>query len=316
MFSLELYELKQKQSLPLGAKVSMSQRRIRDWYEYWDGMVYASVSGGIDSTVMFHLIHELYPDVPGIFVNTRMEFPEIVRFAQSLPNVRQILPTLTPARVFAEYGYPVVSKDISRSVWYARRGSEWAIRRFNGQLPDGQPSKWYARRHGKWKKLLEADFRISDQCCHELKVRPMAAIEKERKPFIGMLASESERRTNAYLRTGCNAYDNRKPRSMPLGFWTAQDVLRYIRETGIPYAKEIYGEIVEDRKGHLMTTMEQRTGCYACPLGQCRRRRQGTESRYERLKRLHPKQYEYAMKPLAEGGLGLALVLDFLEIPY
>ena len=48
----------------------MSQRRIRDWYEYWDGLVYASVSGGIDSTVMYHLIHDLYPDVPGIFVNT------------------------------------------------------------------------------------------------------------------------------------------------------------------------------------------------------------------------------------------------------
>ena len=147
-------------------------------------------------------------------------------------------------------------------------------------------------------------------------MKPLAKIERERKPFIGMLASESERRTVAYLHTGCNAYKSRKPRSMPLGFWTGQDVLCYIKETGIPYAKDIYGEIVEDRKGHLATTMEQRTGCYACPLGQCMRRRKGTESRYERLKRLHPKQYEYAMKPLSEGGLGLMPVLDYLEIPY
>ena len=36
----------------------------------------------------------------------------------------------------------------------------------------------------------------------------------------------------------------------------------------------------------LATTMEQRTGCYACLLGQCMRRRKGAESRYERLKRL------------------------------
>ena len=70
----------------------MSQRRIRDWYEYWDGMVYASVSGGIDSTVMYDLIHSLYPDIPGIFVNTRMEFPEIVRFVRTLPNIREITP--------------------------------------------------------------------------------------------------------------------------------------------------------------------------------------------------------------------------------
>lgn len=47
-------------------------------------------------------------------------------------------------------------------------------------------------------------------------MRPLAEIEKERKPFIGMLASESERRTVAYLHTGCNAYKSRKPRSMPL----------------------------------------------------------------------------------------------------
>lgn len=92
--------------------------------------------------------------------------------------------------------------------------------------------------------------------------------------------------------------------------------MRYIKETGIPYARDIYGEIVEDRHGRLTTTMEQRTGCYACPLGQCVHRKKGVESRYERLKRLHPRQYEYAMKPLSEGGLGLAPVLDYLEIPY
>ena len=308
--------MRQKQSLPLEAKVILSQRRIREWYEYWDGMVYASVSGGIDSTVMYHLIHELYPDVPGYFVNTRMEFPEIVRFANALPNVRQLIPAMTPAQVFTSFGYPVVSKDVSRSVYYARRGSQWALHRFDGQNPDGKASTWYANRFGRWKKLLTAGFPISDQCCHQLKVLPLAQIEKTRKPFIGMMASESERRTTAYLHTGCNAYKSRKPRSMPLGFWTNQDVLRYIKETGIPYAKDIYGEIVEDSKGQLATTMEQRTGCYACPLGQCRRRRKGTESRYERLRRLHPRQYEYAMTPLTEGGLGLMPVLDFLEIPH
>ena len=71
---LQPYELKQKQALPLEAKIIMSRKRIRSWYEHWQGMVYASVSGGLDSTVMYHLIHTQYPDVPGIFVNTTMEF--------------------------------------------------------------------------------------------------------------------------------------------------------------------------------------------------------------------------------------------------
>ena len=39
---MELWELKQKQSLPLEAKIAMTLRRIREWYEYWDGNVYVS----------------------------------------------------------------------------------------------------------------------------------------------------------------------------------------------------------------------------------------------------------------------------------
>ena len=46
---MELWELKQKQSLPLEAKIAMTLRRIREWYEYWDGNVYVSFSGGKDS---------------------------------------------------------------------------------------------------------------------------------------------------------------------------------------------------------------------------------------------------------------------------
>ena len=61
---MELWQLKQMQSLPLEAKIIKSQQRIREWYEHWDGDVYVSFSGGKDSTVLLHLVRELYPDVP------------------------------------------------------------------------------------------------------------------------------------------------------------------------------------------------------------------------------------------------------------
>ena len=32
-------DLKQMQSLSLETKIRMTQRRIRDWYDYWDGQV-------------------------------------------------------------------------------------------------------------------------------------------------------------------------------------------------------------------------------------------------------------------------------------
>ncbi len=62
--------------------------------------------------------------------------------------------------------------------------------------------------------------------------------------ILGTMASESVRRQSAYLKNGCNAYDKREPTSQPLSFWTEQDVLAYLKMTGIPYAS-VYGEIVE-----------------------------------------------------------------------
>ena len=63
----QIWELQQMQSLPLSAKVVMTQQRIREWYEHWDGMVYVSFSGGKDSTVLLHLVRDMYPDVPAVF---------------------------------------------------------------------------------------------------------------------------------------------------------------------------------------------------------------------------------------------------------
>jgi 3'-phosphoadenosine 5'-phosphosulfate sulfotransferase (PAPS reductase)/FAD synthetase len=54
--TVELWQLKQMQSLPLETKIIKSQQRIREWYEHWDGNVYVSFSGGKDSTVLLHLV--------------------------------------------------------------------------------------------------------------------------------------------------------------------------------------------------------------------------------------------------------------------
>ena len=313
---MELYELGQKQSLLLRAKIIMSQQRIREWYDYWDGNVYVSFSGGKDSTALLHLVRSLYPNVPAAYVDTGLEFPAIRQFVRTVDNVIWLHPEKRFQQIVQEYGYPVVSKDIAKSVYYARRGSNWALHRFDGQNPDGSPSIWYASWQKKWRKLLDAPFRISDQCCLWMKEKPLEVLEKERKPFIGIMAADSDRRRGAYLQTGCNAFQSAKPSSKPLGFWLEEDVLRYIQDYNIPYAKEIYGDIVEGKNGKLTATRETRTGCYVCSFGQSRRLPKGTETRYQRLKRMYPMLYDYCMRPLSENGLGMKPVLDFLEIPY
>ena len=113
-------ELAQMQSLPLNIKIQMTKRRIREWYEFWDGQVYVSFSGGKDSTVLLHMVRELYPDVEAVFVNTGLEFPEIQKFIKTFDNVTILRPEMRFDEVIKKYGYPIISKEVSDCVYQGR----------------------------------------------------------------------------------------------------------------------------------------------------------------------------------------------------
>ena len=117
----EAYELKQMQSLPLDIKIRMTKERIRQWYEYWDGQVYVSFSGGKDSTVLKHIVDSMYDDVPAVFVNTGLEYPEIQKFAMTQENVVTVRPEMRFDEVIKKYGYPIVSKEVAQTVWEAKK---------------------------------------------------------------------------------------------------------------------------------------------------------------------------------------------------
>ena len=338
-------DLKQMQSLPLEAKIRMSQRRIRDWYEYWDGQVYVSFSGGKDSTVLKHLVENtpgVY-DVPSVFVNTGLEYPEIQRFAREQPNVTVVRPEMRFDQVIKKYGYPVISKEVSERIYYANNGSEWAIKIMNGNNPDGSPSS-FKQANKKYGFLIDSPIPVSHKCCTVMKKNPSKRYEKEtgRKPFIGTMACESRLRKTQWMKVGCNAFDSKRPRSAPMSFWTEQDVLHYLKKYDVPYCS-VYGDIVtEDEDGNqydmppeyletlyaagdkpeLKTTACDRTGCIFCMFG-CHL--EGELNRFQRLKQTHPRQYEYCIGggELVDGkwqpnkeGLGLGHVLDYIGVKY
>ena len=116
----EKFVLRQYQCLPLIAKIHMSYVRIREWYEHWQGDVYVSFSGGKDSTVLASLVHEYYPNVPLVFSNTGLEYPEIQAFARKM-GAEFIRPKMSFSEVISKYGYPIISKENAEAIYFARR---------------------------------------------------------------------------------------------------------------------------------------------------------------------------------------------------
>lgn len=115
-------DLYQMQSLPLSAKIRMSQYRIEEWVDYFgpDG-VYISFSGGKDSTVLLHLARELYPGIGAVHVDTGLEYPEIKAFVKQHENVVIIRPKMNFRQVILKYGYPMIGKEVAGCVYGARR---------------------------------------------------------------------------------------------------------------------------------------------------------------------------------------------------
>lgn len=311
------YDLAQMQSLPLEAKIRMTQRRIKEWYDHWDGNVYVAFSGGKDSTVLLHLVRFLYPDVPAVFVDTGLEFPEIKAFVKTFDNVTILRPKMSFRQVIEKYGYPVVSKKTARGIRDVRRNKAGAKNdnitnlRLTGYTKDGRYAPSY-KLPQKWLKLVDAPFDVSEQCCAEMKKKPMHLYAKAtgRKPMTAVMADESEMRTQTWVKYGCNMYDAHEPISNPMSFWTEQDVLQYLYTNHINIAS-VYGDIVCDSLGNWRTTQEHRTGCIFCGFGA---HLEKSLNRFERLKQTHPQLWDYCMKPWNEGGLGMREVLTYCGI--
>lgn len=345
---------KQLLALDLQDKEILSYEKIDQWYTAWDGKCYVSFSGGKDSTVLAYLAAKelsryrtpIYP-LTLVFVNTGLEYPEIQRFVndyavwlqKEFPRIGVQLVRLRPKmnirQVVAKYGYSIVSKEVANCVWEARKNPGGTrTKRIHGELltPSGEKSPFCC---DNWEYLLYAPFWVSGECCRIMKKSTAHSYESKSKlkSMTAMMAKESRQRMINWQKTGCNAFDGKRPMSKPMSFWTEQDVLHYLRDENIPYCS-VYGEIVASDGEHdyastliekpLHCTGCQRTGCMFWGFGA---HLEKGENRFERMKHTHPKHYDFCIgggaydpadgmwKP-NENGLGYGRVLDYIGVRY
>lgn len=314
---MDINELKLLQSLPLELKIEKTKARIYDAISNFgsDGL-YVSFSGGKDSTVLLDIVKSINENIPAVFCNTGLEYPEVLEFATRKADV-VIKPDMNFKDVVSKYGYPVISKEQSSYIYEARTTKSEKLRQLRLSGKSFSISK-------KWIKLVDADFLSGSKCCDVMKKKPFKKYEKEtgRIPILGVMADESNLRTQQYIKNnGCNSFDSKRPSSKPIGFWKEQDILEYIYINKLEIPK-VYGDII-NLNGELSTTKCSRTGCVFCMYG-CHMEND-ENNRFLRLKETHPNLYNYCMrggyydennlwKPM--NGLGMDKVLNDLGVKH
>ena len=296
---IEMWQLRQRQSLSLDLKIKLAKKRIQAWYNHWRGEVYVGFSGGKDSTVLLNLVRDLYPDVEGTFVDTGLEYPEIRKFVKEFDNVNVLRPKISHPEVLKKYGYPIISKSVSMAISRYRNTKlplQKKLRLYGGYNPGTGKIQKVGVIPKKWHYLVDAPFKISERCCNVMKKQPFERFEKktELKPFIGIMADNSNLRKMEYLKKGCNVFDGHA-KSQPLSFWLESDVWTHIRNNKLPYC-QIYD------------TGVKATGCIFCMFG-CHLEK--GKNRFQRLEETHPTYHNHCIKRL-----GMGRVLDFIHVPY
>lgn len=179
-----LADLRQRQALPLDAKIMLTKRRISEWAEHWDGDVYVSWSRGNNSTILAHLARQVIPDVRLVYSRTGLEYPEVDQFNPFGPeNIIVVRPEVTFRQVLERHGYPVISRRIAKMLRWMQNPSEKNVQArrltMEGIMANGEPASSRAKLPKKYHRWIQAPFKCSEACCDLLKKNPLKKFAKE-----------------------------------------------------------------------------------------------------------------------------------------
>lgn len=244
---------------------------INKYVDQVESEVVVSFSGGKDSTILLDICRRfINSEFKGVFLNTGIEYPQIVNFVKKFDNIEVTKPKLSFFQIIKKYGLPIISKEQSKYISDVRNP---------GICENNRKQRLEGKNFSiskKWRYLIDSDIKISNSCCYHLKKSPLKSFAKKNnyKYLTGERSSESSLRKQRYHT--CILKD----KCIPLRLWTDSMIEKYIAFFNIELS-EIY-------------KIERRTGCMYCMYGYQFEEKGNT--RFDRMKKHLPRFYETAQK--------------------
>lgn len=272
--------LKMYQSIGLDAKIRYARKMIEFALGHSKRPLVAW-SGGKDSTVLLHLVRQYKPSVDIVFNDTKVEFPETLKFVKFLSREWNLnLHIAKPVRgkdfwwCVEKFGWPLFGKHNALHIASVRRGGK------SGEISDDML------------RVAKTDVPIHSRCCYHLKEKPSQIVEKRLGcdvKFLGTTAEESRRRKFNWVDWGDHFWSKTDNlwKAMPLSIWTESDIWAYHERFDIPYCN-LYD------MGHT------RNGCWPCTMDI-----RFKDNHLSKLRLSHPKLWRFLV---VNKGLGKELV--------
>lgn len=287
--------------MQLEDKIYHTIQIVEMFYTKTEGKCFISYSGGKDSAVLDDILNvrykeyggKLWNNIPCVFCDTGLENIDNKKFIKEKGNVIIIRPEMNFLDTVINFGYPLIRKEVANVIYYSKNkpGGSSDLR-LNGLYVNPKTGdKEYD--YSKWKPISKLPIIVSDRCCAIIKKKPFKKYTRETglHPIVGTTADESLLRRQSWYKTGCNTFNNGRIMSRPLSIWCNQDILQYIVKYKVPISNA-YGEILCDECNNFYCSEYDRTGCSFCAFGL---HQEKGETRYQRLKRLYPNIYDFAI---------------------
>ena len=165
---------------------------------------YLSFSGGKDSTILHHLLDMALPNnrIPRVFIDTGIEYTLIREFVLGLAKNDDrfviVKPTQPIKQMLERVGYPFKSKEHSLYLQqFQKNGMSKTTQRY--LYPNEKRKSYGCPEVLKYQFTKDFNIKISNQCCYELKKKPIHKWQKDNnKPITitGMRKDEGGNRKN------------------------------------------------------------------------------------------------------------------------